>query len=126
MDLALHIIDSIGRLHLKGDRLPREGLDEDLHLVWRILVYGVVEGHICAKTRYTLSVEQAQDERGERAAEASEGAAVEEGSVGGAGERVVVVRLGAAAEGCAEDVVGGGFEGAGGEVRGCLGCGVFV
>ena len=32
MDLAFHIVDSIGRLDLKGDGLPREGLDEDLHV----------------------------------------------------------------------------------------------
>lgn len=32
LDLGLDIVDSIGRLHLKGDRLPREGLDENLHL----------------------------------------------------------------------------------------------
>ena len=31
LDLALHIVDSIRRLHLKGDSLTREGLDEDLH-----------------------------------------------------------------------------------------------
>lgn len=33
MDLGLDVIDGIGRLHLKGDRLPREGLDENLHLL---------------------------------------------------------------------------------------------
>ena len=32
LSLGLHIVDGVGRLHLKGDRLPREGLDEDLHL----------------------------------------------------------------------------------------------
>ena len=32
LDLCFNIIDSVGRLHLEGDRLPREGLDEDLHL----------------------------------------------------------------------------------------------
>jgi hypothetical protein len=32
LDLALDIVDSIGRLDLEGDRLPREGLDEDLHI----------------------------------------------------------------------------------------------
>jgi hypothetical protein len=32
LDLGLNIIDSVGRLHLKGDSLAREGLDEDLHL----------------------------------------------------------------------------------------------
>jgi hypothetical protein len=32
LDLGLDIVDSVGRLHLKGDRLPREGLDENLHL----------------------------------------------------------------------------------------------
>ena len=32
LDFGLHIVDGVGRLHLKGDRLSREGLDEDLHL----------------------------------------------------------------------------------------------
>ena len=32
LDLGLDVVDGIGRLHLKGDRLPREGLDENLHL----------------------------------------------------------------------------------------------
>ena len=31
LDLALDILNGVGRLHLKGDRLSREGLDEDLH-----------------------------------------------------------------------------------------------
>ena len=32
LDLGLDIVDGVGRLHLKGDGLPRKGLDEDLHL----------------------------------------------------------------------------------------------
>lgn len=32
LDLGLDVVDGVGRLHLKGDRLPREGLDENLHL----------------------------------------------------------------------------------------------
>jgi hypothetical protein len=32
LDLRLDVVDSVGRLHLKGDSLPREGLDENLHL----------------------------------------------------------------------------------------------
>merc|ERR1719167_1377009 len=32
LDLCLHILDSVRRLHLKGDGLAREGLHEDLHL----------------------------------------------------------------------------------------------
>ena len=32
LDLGLHIVDRVGRLHLEGDGLAREGLDEDLHL----------------------------------------------------------------------------------------------
>jgi hypothetical protein len=28
LDLGLDIVDGIGRLHLKGDSLAREGLDE--------------------------------------------------------------------------------------------------
>jgi len=31
LDFALDIVDRIGRLHLEGDSLTREGLDEDLH-----------------------------------------------------------------------------------------------
>lgn len=31
LDLGLYIVDGIGRLHLKGDSLAREGLDENLH-----------------------------------------------------------------------------------------------
>jgi hypothetical protein len=31
LDLRLHIVDGVRRLHLKGDRLPRKGLDENLH-----------------------------------------------------------------------------------------------
>lgn len=33
LDFGLDIVDGVGRLHLEGDRLPREGLDEDLHLL---------------------------------------------------------------------------------------------
>ena len=32
LDLGLDIVNSVRRLHLKGDGLAREGLDEDLHL----------------------------------------------------------------------------------------------
>ena len=32
LDLGLDVVDGVGRLHLKGDSLAREGLDEDLHL----------------------------------------------------------------------------------------------
>ena len=32
LDLGLDIVDGVRRLHLKGDSLTREGLDEDLHL----------------------------------------------------------------------------------------------
>lgn len=32
LNLGLDIVDSVGRLHLKGDSLARKGLDEDLHL----------------------------------------------------------------------------------------------
>ena len=33
LDLGLDVVDGVGRLHLKGDSLPRKGLDEDLHLL---------------------------------------------------------------------------------------------
>ena len=32
LDLGLDVLDGIGRLHIQGDGLSREGLDEDLHL----------------------------------------------------------------------------------------------
>ena len=32
LDFGLDVVDGVGGLHLKGDRLPREGFDEDLHL----------------------------------------------------------------------------------------------
>jgi hypothetical protein len=31
LDLGLHIVDGVGRLHLKGDSLTRKGFDENLH-----------------------------------------------------------------------------------------------
>ena len=31
LDFGLDIVDCIGRLHLEGDSLARQGLDEDLH-----------------------------------------------------------------------------------------------
>jgi hypothetical protein len=31
LDLGLDIVDGVGRLHLEGDSLTREGFDEDLH-----------------------------------------------------------------------------------------------
>jgi len=31
LNLGLHIVDGVRRLHLKGDGLTREGLDENLH-----------------------------------------------------------------------------------------------
>ena len=41
LDFGLDVVDGVGGLHLEGDSLPREGLDEDLHakirrcwLVW--------------------------------------------------------------------------------------------
>ena len=31
LNLGLHVVDRVRRLDLQGDRLTREGLDEDLH-----------------------------------------------------------------------------------------------
>lgn len=31
LNLGLHIVDGVRRLHLEGDSLTRKGLDEDLH-----------------------------------------------------------------------------------------------
>jgi hypothetical protein len=32
LDLGLHHVDGVRRLHLQGDGLTRQGFDEDLHL----------------------------------------------------------------------------------------------
>jgi len=32
LDFGLDVVNGVGRLHLEGDRLARQGLDEDLHL----------------------------------------------------------------------------------------------
>lgn len=32
LDLGLDVVNGVRRLHLEGDSLPRQGLDEDLHL----------------------------------------------------------------------------------------------
>ena len=32
LDLGLDVVDSVGRLHLEGDRLTGQGLDENLHI----------------------------------------------------------------------------------------------
>jgi hypothetical protein len=34
LDLGLDILDGVAGLHLQGDRLPRQGLHEDLHFVF--------------------------------------------------------------------------------------------
>ena len=41
LDLGLDIVDGVRRLHLEGDSLAREGLDEDLHdcLRWELEYY---------------------------------------------------------------------------------------
>ena len=31
LDLLLHVLDRVARLHVKGDGLARKGLDENLH-----------------------------------------------------------------------------------------------
>ena len=36
LDLGLDIINGVGGLNLEGDGLSSEGLDEDLHLGWRL------------------------------------------------------------------------------------------
>ena len=33
LNLGLHILDGVASLDFEGDRLPSEGLDEDLHVV---------------------------------------------------------------------------------------------
>lgn len=33
LDFCLDVVDGVGRFHLEGDRLPSEGLHEDLHLL---------------------------------------------------------------------------------------------
>ena len=42
LDLGLDVVDGVGRLHLEGDGLAREGLDEDLH--WRKVSDATAEG----------------------------------------------------------------------------------
>jgi len=37
LNLGFNIFDRIWGLDLKGDRLPRESLHEDLHLTWKDL-----------------------------------------------------------------------------------------
>ena len=37
LDLGLHVVDGVRGLHLQRDRLPRQGLHEDLHLRRRAL-----------------------------------------------------------------------------------------
>ena len=34
LDLGLHVVNGVGRLDLESDSLTREGLDEDLHVVF--------------------------------------------------------------------------------------------
>jgi hypothetical protein len=46
LDLGLDVVDGVRRLHLEGDRLAREGLDEDLHRDRRRGVV-VVDVHGC-------------------------------------------------------------------------------
>ena len=41
LDLGLDILDGVAGLHLQGDGLPGQGLDEDLHLVWNLLSISV-------------------------------------------------------------------------------------
>ena len=42
LDLCLHVLNGVGRLHLQRDGLAREGLDKDLHVCAR-----VAWGHSC-------------------------------------------------------------------------------
>ena len=32
LNFGFDVVNRVGRFHLEGDRLPRKGLDEDLHL----------------------------------------------------------------------------------------------
>ena len=41
LDLGLHIVDRVGGLNLEGDRLTREGFDEDLHDGLRLVSFNV-------------------------------------------------------------------------------------
>jgi len=40
LDLRFYIVNGVRRLHLEGDSLSREGLDEYLHLVLSLKLYG--------------------------------------------------------------------------------------
>ena len=44
LDLGLDVVDCVRGLDLEGDRLSREGFDEDLHLAWRRLKRSDVRG----------------------------------------------------------------------------------
>ena len=37
LDLSLDVVDGVAALDLEGDGLPRQGLDEDLHLAGRVV-----------------------------------------------------------------------------------------
>ena len=49
LDLRLNILDSVAGFHLKGDCLPREGFDKDLHgdallQLWARLAHALIDG----------------------------------------------------------------------------------
>ena len=48
LDLRLHILNAVRALDLEGDRLARQGLDEDLHRVGCVLWAVVVLVSVCA------------------------------------------------------------------------------
>src|ERR1700709_3904 len=52
LDFGLDIVDGVRRLHLEGDGLPGEGLDEDLHLqmAWCVLRCGTDSAHSSGET----------------------------------------------------------------------------
>jgi hypothetical protein len=95
LNLLLHILDGVRRLHLKGDGLAREGLHEDLHGCWWPCGVGdggssarVVRRGVSGEARARGRVARRQGVRGrgrapERAQAAGEGA---RGGGGGGGE----------------------------------------
>lgn len=54
LDLGLDIVNGVRRLHLEGDGLAREGLDEDLHLEGLVVVslVGVGFSHFVSWDRF--------------------------------------------------------------------------
>ena len=57
LNLSLDVVDRVGRLHLKGDRLTSQGLDEDLHTTAETQDYiATISVHYKCVNRVTICV----------------------------------------------------------------------